>query len=56
MAGTSNLTWPEQLLILVFFPKLPQYPFDSEPNTVDCSKFKFPFSCQEDTETAMILM
>ena len=54
MAGTSNLTW-KQLLIL-FFRKLPQYPFGSKPNTVACSKFEFLFDCQKDTETAMRLM
>ena len=38
-----------------FFPKLPQYPSDSKPTTVACSKFQFPFNCQKDTETAMRL-
>ena len=46
----------EQLLILSFFPTLPQYRSDSKPNTVACSKFEIPFDCQGDTETAMRLM
>ena len=54
MAGTSNLTWNKCQFF--FSLKLPQYPFDSKPNTVACSKFKFPVHCQKDTETAMRLM
>ena len=30
-----------------------QYPSDSKPNTVACSKLEFRFDCQKDTETAM---
>ena len=39
-----------------FFPKLPQHPSDSKPNTVACLKFEFPLNCQKDIETAMRLM
>ena len=30
-----------------FLSKLPQYPSDSKPNTIACSKFEFPFDCQK---------
>ena len=55
MAGTSNLA-RNNCYFLFFFPKLPQYPYDSKPNTVACSKFEFPLNCQKDTETTMRLM
>ena len=46
----------KELLILVFFfLKLLQYPYDSKPNSVACSNFELPFNCQKDTETAMRL-
>ena len=48
MAGTSNLIWDNSVNS--------QYPSDSKPNTVACSKIEFPFNCQKDTETAMRLM
>ena len=54
MAGTNNLTWNNRQFL--FFLKLPQYPSDSKPNAVACSKFEFPFDSQKDTETAMGLM
>ena len=53
MAGTINLKWNN--CSFLFFLKLPQRPSDSEPNTVVCSKFEFPFDCQKDTETAIRL-
>ena len=43
----------EQLSILVVFQNCLEYPSDSKPNTVACSKFEFPLNCQKDTETAM---
>ena len=56
MAGTSNLTWDNCQFLSFFSLKLPQCPSDSEPNTVACSKFEFPFDCQKNTRTAMRLM
>ena len=53
----GQVTWQGTTVnSLFFFPKWPQYPSDSKPNTVACSKFEFSLNCQKDTETAMRLV